>query len=45
MRQAASGRYMINWEGSLQHYQHTPFGRMEYCLDRPEVAVARIDAA
>jgi len=45
MRQAAGGRYMINWEGSLQHYQHTPFGRMEYCLDRPEVAVARIDAA
>jgi hypothetical protein len=45
VRQAAAGRYMINWEGSLWHYQHTPFGRMEYRLDRPELAVAHIDAA
>jgi hypothetical protein len=45
LRQAAGGRHMIEWEGSLQHYQHTPFGRMEYWLDRPELAVARIDAA
>jgi len=36
---------MIEWEGSLQHYQNTPFGHMEYWLDRPELAVARIDAA
>ena len=43
-RQAAGGRYMIEWEGSLSHYQRTPFGRMEYWLDRPELAVARIDA-
>lgn len=44
-RQAAAGRYMIMWEGSLQHYQHTPFGRMEYWLNRPELEAARIDAA
>jgi hypothetical protein len=45
VRQAAGGRYMIEWEGRLRHYQHTPFGRMEYWLDRPELAVTRIDAA
>jgi hypothetical protein len=45
LRQAVGGRYMIEWEGCLQHYQNTPFGRMEYWLDRPELAVARIDAA
>jgi hypothetical protein len=44
-RQAAGGRYMIQWEGGMRHYQHTPFGRMEYWLDRPELAMARIDAA
>jgi len=43
-RQAASGRYMIEWEGSLGEYQVTPFGRMEYWLDRPELAVAHIDS-
>ena len=42
LRQAAGGRYMITWEESLQHYQRTPFGRMEYWLDRPELEVARI---
>ena len=45
VRQAAGGRYMIEWGGCLRHYQHTPFGRMEYWLDRPELAVTRIDAA
>jgi hypothetical protein len=45
IREATGGRYMIKWEGSLQHYQDTPFGRMEYWLDRPELPVARIDAA
>ena len=44
VRQAAGGRYMIEWGGCLRHYQHTPFGRMEYWLDRPELAVTRIDA-
>jgi hypothetical protein len=43
-RQAAQGRYMIEWQGSLWEYQQTPFGRMEYWLDRPELPVARIDA-
>lgn len=37
-RQAAAGRYMIDWEGSMWHYQDTPFGRMEYLLDRLPVA-------
>jgi hypothetical protein len=44
-RDAASGRYMIHWKGSIQDYQATPFGRMEYWLDRRELPVARIDAA
>lgn len=44
LRQAAGGRYMLTWEGSMHHYQNTPFGRMEYWLDRPEFPVARIDA-
>lgn len=35
---------MINWGGSLRHYQDTPFGRMEYWLDRPELRIACIDA-
>jgi hypothetical protein len=43
-REAAAGRYMIKWDESLRHYQYTPFGRMEYWLDRPELTVARIDA-
>jgi hypothetical protein len=37
-RQAATGRYMIDWEGGMRHYQDTPFGRMEYLLDRLPVA-------
>lgn len=44
-RQARSGRYMVNWEGSWRHYRDTPFGRMEYWLDRPQQAVDRIEAA
>jgi hypothetical protein len=41
-RGAAAGRCMIEWEGGLWHYHKTPFGRMEYWLDRPELPVARI---
>jgi len=44
VRQSAAGRYMIEWEGAMQHYQRTPFGRMEYWLNRPELAAARIDS-
>jgi len=45
VRQAAGGRYMITWEGSLQHDQRTSSGRMEYWLERPELAVAHIEMA
>lgn len=45
IRETAAGRCMVEWAGSLRHYQETPFGRMEYWLDRPELAVARIDCA
>jgi hypothetical protein len=40
VRQAAGGRYM--GEGGKE-YQHTPFGRMEYWLDHPELEVTRIE--
>jgi hypothetical protein len=43
--QAAAGRYMVKWEGAHHHYQHTPFGRMEYWLDRDECPAKRIDEA
>ena len=42
-RHGAAGRYMLRWENALHHYQHTPFGRMEYWLDRDDVPVGRID--
>lgn len=42
-REAAVGRYWVHWKGTLQHYQYTPFGRIEYLLDR--LPVDRIDAA
>jgi hypothetical protein len=40
VRQAAGGRY--RGEGGKE-YQHTPFGRMEYWLDHPELEVTRIE--
>lgn len=43
-RQAAAGRYRIRWQGSLQDYQHSPFGRMEYWLDREDLVIAPIEA-
>jgi len=43
-RESAAGRYWVEWEGSWRHYQYTPFGRMEYLLDRPEMPALRIDS-
>ena len=43
-RQAAEGRYMVKWQDGYQRYQHTPFGRMEYLLDRDDNPATRIDA-
>jgi len=42
-RQEAAGRYMVHWRGAQRHYQDTPFGRMEYLLDRDEFPLKRID--
>ncbi len=44
MRQHAAGRYWVKWEESFEHYQETPFGRMEYLLDRPHLPAAHIDS-
>jgi hypothetical protein len=43
-RAAALGRNKIKRQGSLDDYHRTPFGRMEYWLDRPDLAVAGIDS-
>jgi hypothetical protein len=42
-RLAAAGRYMVYWEGGYHHSQFTPFGRMEYWLDRDNSPATRID--
>jgi hypothetical protein len=42
-RQGAAGQYMLHWNGSTSHYQYTPFGRMEYWLDRDDIPARRID--
>lgn len=44
IRQQAAGRYWVYWKESFEHYQETPFGHMEYWLDRPHLAAARIDS-
>jgi RES domain-containing protein len=42
-REERSGRYMVELEGvGLTHYFETPFGKMEYWLDRPEFPVGPI---
>lgn len=38
------GRDKIHWpKGTMQEYFATPFGKMEYWLDRPEIGVAEIE--
>ena len=41
----AGGRVMLKVDKGIQHYHTTPFGRMEYWLDRPEQTVQRIDSS
>ena len=42
-REEHFGRYLVEIEGvGLTHYVETPFGKMEYWLDRPELPVRRI---
>jgi hypothetical protein len=43
-RESAYGRYMVEWEGAIHEYQYTPFGRMEYRLDRDDVPIRRMGA-